>query len=350
MADRDAEDPLLAGSVDSSNQSNGNNALKRRKYRRSRSAPTEDVSPGQSSVESLHHTESIFGKTIHFKQILVLLGAYLGVGALCFFLVRHQMKGQKTNVILDAVYFCVVTMTTVGYGDLVPDSILSKLLACIFVFIGMALVGFLLSKAADYIVEKQEILLVKAIHMREKYSANDILKEVETNKVEYKVLTALVFLIILIVIGSLFLNRIEGLNLFDAFYCVCATITTLGYGDKSFSTFAGRIFASFWILISTICLAQFFYCLAEFYTERRRRSLVKWVLTRKLTISDLEAADLDNDEVVSAAEFVVFKLKEMGKIGEADIAMVMEEFKSLDVDQSGTLTKADLVNLDSSNS
>lgn len=52
----------------------------------------------------------------------------------------------------------------------------------------------------------------------------------------------------------------------------------------------------------------------------------------------------------SAAEFVVFKLKELGKISEEDIDMVMEGFKSLDVDQSGTLTKADLVNSESSNS
>lgn len=34
----------------------------------------------------------------------------------------------------------------------------------------------------------------------------------------------------------------------------------------------------------------------------------------------------------------------MGKITEEDITMVMEWFKVLDVDQSGTLTKADLVN------
>lgn len=46
----------------------------------------------------------------------------------------------------------------------------------------------------------------------------------------------------------------------------------------------------------------------------------------------------------------MFKLKELGKISEEDIDMVMEGFKSLDVDQSGTLTKADLVNPESPNS
>lgn len=90
----------------------------------------------------------------------------------------------------------------------------------------------------------------------------------------------------------------EELSLIDALYCVCATITTLGYGDESFATARGRMFAVFWILSSTVCLAQFFFYLTELYTERRQRSLLKWVLNRKLTFADIEVADLDNDNVV----------------------------------------------------
>ncbi|KAG8385864.1 hypothetical protein BUALT_Bualt03G0089500 [Buddleja alternifolia] len=349
MAKCEAEDPLLERTIDSSHQSPHNNALKRRNYRRCKSVPSEDIyHPGQHNVPTPQHPESIFANKLDFKLVLLFLTAYLAIGSLCFFLVRNQIKGKKTNGILDAVYFCIVTMTTVGYGDLVPDSIMAKSLACVFVFIGMALVGFLLSKAADNIVEKQEVFFVKAMHMSEKCSDVEILREVETKRVKYKFITVLVSLVMLIFIGTIFLYQLEGLDLFDAFYCVCATITTLGYGDKSFSTSGGRLFAAFWILISTICLGQFFYSLAELYTERRRESTVKWVLTRKLTVSDLEAADFDNDNVVSAAEFIVYKLKEMGKISEEDIATVMEGFKKLDVDQSGTLTKADLVNSEAS--
>ncbi|KAL7088499.1 hypothetical protein ACP275_13G130400 [Erythranthe tilingii] len=349
MAKGDAEDPLLEQPSDSSHlPSIRQNALTKRRYRRSKTVPDKICYPEQNSPSSLQHRESIFENTLDFKLVLLLLSAYVGVGALCFFLVRYQMKGIKTNGIIDAVYFCIVTMTTVGYGDLVPDSTAAKSLACVFVFIGMALVGLLLSKAADTIIENQEILLVKAMHMREKCSPVDIIREAETNRVKYKFFTVLVALVMLVIVGTVFLYWKEGLEFFDAFYCVCATITTLGYGDKSFSTSGGRVFAAFWILISTICLAQFFYSLAELYTERRRKSLVNWVLTRKFTVSDLEAADFDNDKVVSAAEFIVYKLKEMGKISEEDIAMVMEGFKILDTDQSGTLTKADLMNPGSS--
>ncbi|XP_050942588.1 two-pore potassium channel 1 isoform X2 [Cucumis melo] len=114
------------------------------------------------------------------------------------------------------------------------------------------------------------------------------------------------------------------------------------YGDQSFSTKWGRIFAIFWILISTITLAQFFLYIAELNTERRQKSLVKWVLSEKVTDIDLEVADIDDDGVVGAAEFVIYKLKEMGKITEDDISPVLDEFENLDVDQSGTLSISDI--------
>lgn len=42
------------------------------------------------------------------------------------------------------------------------------------------------------------------------------------------------------------------------------------------------------------------------------------------------------------ADFVIYKLKEMGKISQEDISLVMEEFEDLDVDQSGTLSASDI--------
>ncbi|CAI0378817.1 unnamed protein product [Linum tenue] len=133
----------------------------------------------------------------------------------------------------------------------------------------MALVGLIVSKAADYLVEKQEILLVKAMHLRDKTGPTEILKEATTKKMK--------------------------LGFIDAFYCVCSTVTTLGYGDKSFSTSGGRLFAVVWIMVSTIGLAQLFLYVAEVFTESRQRALVNWVLTRKMTTGDLEAADIDCD-------------------------------------------------------
>lgn len=278
---------------------NGNKDIRRRNMCIGTASPAETNTLEQNGIKCPLAPECIFEKPrFNFKYVLMLLAAYLGGGTLCFFFIRHQIKGKRTNGILDAIYFSVVTMTTVGYGDLVPDSILAKLFACICVFTGMALAGLVLSEAVDYVVQKQQILIVRAIYMGEKLGPNEILKEVETHKVKYKLIMVAGLLLVLIVVGTVFLFVVEELNLMDAFYCVCSTITTLGYGDESFSTRGGRVFAIFWILSSTICLAQFLLYLAELYTGERQRALMKRVLSRELTLSDLEAADLDGDKVV----------------------------------------------------
>ncbi|KAG4143009.1 hypothetical protein ERO13_D06G162500v2 [Gossypium hirsutum] len=324
MADEDVRQSLLSSTIDSLNL-NETKAIQRRKSHHRSKGPSEKESQEQEKVlQPLINVEPTF------------------VG-LEFRIKYNQIYGKKTNGVIDAIYFCVVTMTSVGYGDLVPHSTLAKILSCIYAFTGVALVGLILSNAADYIAEKQGILLVKSMLKNEKFNTAEVLMDVETNRDKYKFLMTSLLLVVLIISGISLLILVEGMEFIDAFYCVCSTMTTLGYGDKSFSTQEGRMFAILWILSSTICLGQFFLYLAALYTEKRQRSLVKWVINRKLTPSDLEAADMDHDEVVSAAEFILYKLKEMGKIYQDDVLLLMERFKDLDVDHSGTLTTDDLI-------
>jgi len=164
--------------------------------------------------------------------------------------------------------------------------------------IGMVMIALFISKAADYFVEKQKVLFYKALHMNMKGGEAKMLRAMQTRRIKYKFYIVALLLAIVIVAGTLFLWKVEKLSLVDSFFCVCATITALGYGAKSFSSKLGRVFAIFWIITSTIILAQFFLYLAELYTERRQKMLAKWVLNRRITTMDLEAADLDGDRQV----------------------------------------------------
>ncbi|KAJ0765624.1 putative EF-hand domain pair, potassium channel domain, EF-Hand 1, calcium-binding protein [Helianthus annuus] len=320
-------------------------SLKRKRFRRIKSAPTSDSFPSQSkSTASLPRPKSVFNY-LHpsYRKVAIILCIYLGTGTLCFYFLRHQIKGRKTNSVLDAVYFTVVTMTSVGYGDLFPGSDLTILLACLFVFFGMLLIGLVLSKAADLLVEKQELLLAKAFHMHQTVGTAETLKRMESNRVRNKCILLVVLLVVLMGAGTAVLVAVEDLDFVHAFYCVVGTITSLGYIDKCFSTKGGRVFALFWILSGTIYLGQLLFTFAVLHTQRRQKSLVKWALKRKTTPADLEAADLDDDGVVVAAEFILYKLKEMGKISQEDMTPIMEEFERLDFDKSGTLTTSDVL-------
>ncbi|MCE2489747.1 MAG: two pore domain potassium channel family protein [Anaerolineae bacterium] len=50
---------------------------------------------------------------------------------------------------LDAFYFTVITLTTVGYGDLVPQSDAAKLFTMFYVFVGLGIIGSFAALIAD---------------------------------------------------------------------------------------------------------------------------------------------------------------------------------------------------------
>ncbi|MED6174065.1 hypothetical protein PIB30_065350 [Stylosanthes scabra] len=336
MANTQATEPLLSRSEDLEAQ-NFRRQLKKRRLRRARNAPCNDT----DSPDTNGNIPDEGNMYLNFRKVAMYLILYIGIGTLVFYLVRNQMKGLKINAVLDAIYFTVATLTTAGYGDIVPNSNLTKLLACAFVFSRMAFVALILEKAADYLVEKQQVLLVKAMHQHQDVSQREILIEARVNKARYKLRFAFFLLLIIIIVGTFFLVVVEKFTVMEAFYCVCSTLT-LGYDGESFSSVAGRIFAVFWILAGTMSLGQVFLYIADLDTESQQKAIVKWALSRKMTNLDLEAADLDDDGTVGAAEFVIYKLKEMGKIGQEDISVLLQEFEELDVDESGTLSVSDL--------
>jgi len=61
-----------------------------------------------------------------------------------FVFVLQQETNDSINNYIDALYFTVVTLTTIGYGDLHPTTDLSKIFTIFFVFAGVSFIlGFL---------------------------------------------------------------------------------------------------------------------------------------------------------------------------------------------------------------
>lgn len=62
-----------------------------------------------------------------------------------------------------ALYFSVVTISTVGYGDITPTTDLGKWFCIFYMLIGIALIGLALGIVGGFLMERQEQLLLKAV-------------------------------------------------------------------------------------------------------------------------------------------------------------------------------------------
>lgn len=74
-----------------------------------------------------------FLKDKEYLELLFTTAGVLIVGMVVF----HYAEGWGW---LDSLYFCVVTLTTIGYGDLYPKTDIGKIFNIFYIFIGIGLI------------------------------------------------------------------------------------------------------------------------------------------------------------------------------------------------------------------
>lgn len=104
------------------------------------------------TVNRLLHTNSLS------KVLLLNISAVLTASVLL-----SVIEGQS---FFDAVWWSIVTMTTVGYGDIVPQDTISKIIAILLMLVGICTFGMVTSTITRFFTEteresKLDILLAK---------------------------------------------------------------------------------------------------------------------------------------------------------------------------------------------
>jgi voltage-gated potassium channel len=111
-------------------------------------------SPGMRSLVAVLDAE----RRALFASAVVLFGLVL-VAAAAMHLVEHDAQPDKFGTIPDAMWWAVVTLTTVGYGDVTPITLAGRLVASVTMLMGLMMVALPVGIVATAFAEE--------IHRRE---------------------------------------------------------------------------------------------------------------------------------------------------------------------------------------
>jgi voltage-gated potassium channel Kch len=68
-----------------------------------------------------------------YRDLLFTTIVILGIGSVCY----HYLEGWNW---LDSIYFSIITLTTIGYGDFSPQTDGGKLFTIFYILIGIGII------------------------------------------------------------------------------------------------------------------------------------------------------------------------------------------------------------------
>lgn len=83
-----------------------------------------------------------------FRALLAMVGALLLAGMVFY----HQVEGWSW---LDSLYFSLITLATVGYGDFAPQTPAGKVFTMIYIIVGIGLLAAFVRLLGDDLLKRR---------------------------------------------------------------------------------------------------------------------------------------------------------------------------------------------------
>jgi voltage-gated potassium channel len=76
-------------------------------------------------------------------HLIIAAALVILVGTIVMYSIESKVPNTQIKTYLDSLWWCVSTVTTVGYGDIVPVSNLGRIVAIFYMFFGISMISLL---------------------------------------------------------------------------------------------------------------------------------------------------------------------------------------------------------------
>jgi voltage-gated potassium channel Kch len=87
--------------------------------------------------------------------LLVAAGIIVIAGTVIMYNLEKGAENSQMTTLIDALWWCVATVTTVGYGDVVPVTSLGRIVALVYMFFGIILFSTTLAVISNTFYKKR---------------------------------------------------------------------------------------------------------------------------------------------------------------------------------------------------
>ncbi|KAI5962717.1 TOK1 [Candida theae] len=192
----------------------------------------------------------------------ILFSAWSVAGAVAL---AHLIKGISYG---SALYYCIVSLLTIGLGDIIPETSGAKVVALTFSFVGVLIMGLIVATLRSVILSSAapavfwndtELKRRKYVEKRMKsnrpitpeeafHQIRRIRSHVKTIRANIGLLTTILIFLVYWLLGGMVFHFIEGWSYFHSVYFCFLCLLTIGYGDFAPKTGLGRVFFISWAI------------------------------------------------------------------------------------------------------
>ena len=97
---------------------------------------------------------TLFVKTSTGLKVVLFFSAIILLSSLVVFVIERKTNEGFISF-FDSLWWTIVTISTVGYGDKLPHSFWGRIIAIITIFVGMGIMGTVTGRIASFLMERQ---------------------------------------------------------------------------------------------------------------------------------------------------------------------------------------------------